>query len=118
MWEMEEFGLEVGLIRPLLKMSSGCGFEDRLKGGKGRLGRPWRGQVLEFTQVRADAAWTAGSSGCVVKREQWDLLIDGMCEKGKSRADSRCRARIAGRMELPVRPMAEMSEEQAWAGRA
>lgn len=115
MREMEEFGLEVGLIRPVLKMSSGCGFEDR---GKGRVGRPWRGQVLEFTQVRADAAWTAGSSGCVVKRERWDLLIDGICEKGKSRADSRCGARTTGRMELPVRTMAEMSEEQAWAGRA
>lgn len=115
---MEEFGLEVGLIRLVLKMSSGCGFEDRLKGGKGRVGRPWRGQVLEFTQVRAGAAWMAGSSGCVVRRERRDLLIDGMCKEGKSRADLRCGARTAGRLELPARPMAEMGEEQAWAGRA
>lgn len=67
--------------------------------------------------MKGDAAWTAGSSGRVGKTERRDLLIDRMCEKGKSRADSRCGARTTGRMELPVRPMAEMSEEQAWVER-
>ena len=43
MREMEEFGLEVDLIRPILKMSSGCCFEDRLKRGKGWVGRPGSG---------------------------------------------------------------------------
>lgn len=76
-----------------------------------------QGQVLEFIQMKGDAAWTAGSSGRVRKTKRRDLLIDRMCEKGKSRADSRCGARTTGRMELPVRPMAEMSEEQAWVER-
>ena len=67
--------------------------------------------------MRDDAAWTVGSSGRVVKTEKGDLLIDGMCEKGKSRADSRCGARTTGRMELLVRPMAELCGSRlGWGG--
>ena len=59
-----------------------------------------QGQVLELIQMKGDAAWTAGSSGRVRKTKRRDLLIDRMCEKGKSRADSRCGARTTGRMEI------------------
>ena len=86
--------------------------------GQGQGGETWEwGQVLEFIQMRDDAACSVGSSGRVVKTERGDLLIDGMCKKGKSRADSRCGARTTGRMELLVRPMAEMSgSRHGWGG--
>ena len=86
--------------------------------GQGQGGETWeRAQVLEFIHMRDVAAWTVSRSRRVVKTERGDLLIDGMYEKGKSRADSRCGARTTGRMELLVRPMAEMSgSRHGWGG--